>query len=353
MNKDLLFQLYAIHSPSNGEKKMRKFIKKYIRKNCGEVDVTQDMYGNLLCKKGDSETYPCLVSHIDQVQRNHSKDFQCVTGNDVVFGFSLKSREQQGLGADDKNGIYICLECLKRYDNIKVAFFVGEEVGCIGSSKADLQFFSDCRFIIEPDRRGSSDLITSMAVGDVCSQDFIAAISAGTKMYGYKEAHGSITDVGTLVERGVGISCLNLSCGYYEAHTDNEFTILSELDACLHLVTWIVEHCTDVYPYEYTYGGCSWGWYGKKQPKSRADYKKDWYDDWYGSDKSDYTLSEWDYDYQTMYDIIAQNPDVTFEDILMRDFMQFMSYDRDTLGEIYDFARDEYESSREVFSGAS
>jgi hypothetical protein len=36
----------------------------------------------------------------------------------------------EGLGADDKNGIWIALQCLKKYDTVKVAFFVSEEVGC-------------------------------------------------------------------------------------------------------------------------------------------------------------------------------------------------------------------------------
>lgn len=39
MNKDLLFQLYEIHSPSGGEKKMRAFIKRYVADNCGDCKV--------------------------------------------------------------------------------------------------------------------------------------------------------------------------------------------------------------------------------------------------------------------------------------------------------------------------
>ena len=69
MNTDLLFQLYAIHSPSGSEKKMRRFIRKYITEHCGEVSMETDKYGNLLCVKGDSKTYPCLASHMDQVQK--------------------------------------------------------------------------------------------------------------------------------------------------------------------------------------------------------------------------------------------------------------------------------------------
>ena len=273
MNKELLFQLYSIHSESGREKKMRRFLRKKAFE-CGATSVETDSHGNLLIVKGESETYPCLAAHMDQVQDRHSKDFRCVQIGDDVIGWSPKSHEQQGLGADDKNGLFICLELLRKFDAIKVAFFVGEEVGCKGSSKVDLGFFKDCRFIVEPDRKGSSDLITSMFCGEVCSEDFQKAI--GYKEYGYKPAVGSITDVGELVERGVGISCLNLSCGYYHAHSDEEITILSDLENCMDFVEHIVETCKEVYPFEGGYGG-----YGK----GFGRYGHYYLDDWYGYDK--------------------------------------------------------------------
>ena len=44
-----------------------------------------------------------------------------------------------GSRADDKNGIWICLKCLEDCKMVKCAFFVQEEVECIGSSHADSQ----------------------------------------------------------------------------------------------------------------------------------------------------------------------------------------------------------------------
>lgn len=356
MNTELLFQLYAIHSPSGGEKKMRKFIKRYISKKCGNVKMVQDEKGNLLCTKGVSDTYPCLASHIDQVQHKHSKDFQCVVGNDVVFGYSAKSREQQGLGADDKNGILICLECLQKYDVLKVAFFVEEEVGCRGSRCVDLSFFKDCRFIVQPDRRDGGDLITSMFCGEVCSTEFINAI--GYKEYGYKFAVGSITDVGELIDMGVGISCLNLSCGYYEAHTDNEFTVLSELQNCLDFVQHIIETCKDVYPFEqyYDYGyrghqnhGMTVkemlrGW-GKHSSYTRIDSLPQYETTQraYGKpsffDEDDYYEScDYEVDRETMMEHIECMPGISFEEIVNDWGCNFYCKDMLVLREIYDDA---------------
>ena len=79
MNTQLLKRLYNIYSPSGKEQEMIKFLSAYIRTLPGRVALTQDRYGNLYAVKGESDTYPCLVSHIDQVAHcNRSKDFRAV-----------------------------------------------------------------------------------------------------------------------------------------------------------------------------------------------------------------------------------------------------------------------------------
>ena len=47
------------------------------------------------------------------------------------------------------------------------------------------------------------------------------------------------------------MSCINLSCGYYEPHTDYEFTSKSDLQKCYDFVCHIIENCTKKYKYEY------------------------------------------------------------------------------------------------------
>ena len=215
-------------------------------------------------------------------------------------------REQQGLGADDKNGIFICLNALEHFDVLKIAFFVDEEIGCQGSSKADLSFFDDCRFVIEPDRRGGSDFISSMSGSPVCSDGFSKA--TGFKTFGYKHEEGTVTDVLTLLENGLGISCLNLSCGYYHAHTDQEVTVVSELENCQNLVFHIIETCTDVYPFNFEN---AW----------RANY-------------GDYLWDDSDYD--TMEFILSEDTNLAFEDVINKYFDNFMSRDMDMLRSIYE-----------------
>ena len=248
MNMQLLKRLYSIYSPSGKEQKMIKFLCSYIKQLPGHISVSKDKFGNLYVVKGESEAYPCLVSHIDQVSYcNHSKDFKAVETRDIIFGYSPKNRRFENLGADDKNGVFICLECLKKYDSIKVVFFREEETGCRGSSEAVMSFFDDVRFIIQPDRKGNSDLITSIGYSELCSEEFIEAIEP--EKWNYKEEGGLMTDVLTLKEKGLETSCINVSCGYYNPHSDEEITVKKDLLKCLLFVEHIIEDCTGVYPH--------------------------------------------------------------------------------------------------------
>ena len=215
---ELLRQLYKVHSPSGNEKAMKRFVRKYIRRHIPDVKIRTDRKGNLYIIKGVAETYPCIAAHLDQVQREHSKDFTLIETKGLIFGYSPRSRKQEGLGADDKNGIWIALKCLEKYDTLKVVFFVEEETGCQGSNQADMDFFMDCRFVIQPDRRGYKDLITSIGWMELCSDEFLKA--SGYESFSYKTTEGLMTDILALKERGLEISCINLSCGYYEPHTD-------------------------------------------------------------------------------------------------------------------------------------
>lgn len=61
-----------------------------------------------------------------------------------------------------------------------------------------------------------------------------------------------MTDVQALKENGLGVSCINLSCGYYNSHSDQEITVKKDLQKCLLFVEHIIEDCTDVYPHTWT-----------------------------------------------------------------------------------------------------
>lgn len=277
----LLKKLYAIHSPSGKEDKMIAFLVSFLKSLPG-VKLGKDAYGNLYAWKGESETYPCIVAHLDQVQRNHPRDFRAFETRDIIFGFSAKEHSIYGLGADDKNGIIICLEAIKKYDSMKVVFFKEEETGCHGSSRAEMKFFEDCRYVIQCDRRGNSDLITNIGCSDLCSEKFIQDIDP--EKWGYKEETGMMTDVETLKERGLSVSAINMSCGYYNPHTDEEITVKRDLEKCWKFVQHIIEDCTETYPHEV------------------------------GDNESYFGFDEWEIE-EEIHSIIQQDPTMTADDL--------------------------------------
>lgn len=308
LNYELLKDLYCIHSKSGSEKRIRRFIKKWLKANVPEAVVTQDNTGNLYITKGVAVSYPCLCAHMDQVQDFHPSDFTCVETDEVIFGYSPKMRKQCGLGADDKNGIFLALSALMEYPVLKCAFFIGEEIGCIGSSAADIGFFIDCRFCAQIDRRGSSDMVTAIS-GPLCSDSFIKA--ADCESWGYRESGGMMTDVEALAEAGVSVSCINLSCGYYNPHTDCEFTHKPDLEKCWAFVCHLIEDCTAVYPFEYTNG---WSRYNKN---------------FYAEDSLLYEMEC----------VLAEEPNTTFRDFYDNVGCMYSEVSRESQRILFDFAK--------------
>lgn len=308
-NLELLISLYEIHSPSGGEKRMRKFIKKKAFEY-GADHAEMDKHGNLFITKGIGD-YPCVVAHMDQVQKFHSKDFQCFVCGDTILGYSQSKKRQEGLGADDKNGIFVALECLRKFDNIKLAFFTEEECGTIGSSAADISFFDDCRFVVQCDRKGNSDFVNNIYSTSLCSKEFLH--DTEMEKFGYTPHVGGLTDVYALSENYLEISCCNMSCGYYNPHTNEEVTSISDLERCRDFVFHIIDNCKKIYPHEKWCGANSWQ------------------RDWYSCDK-DYEY--YDEDYENMDAIVSMDYNLTFDEIIEYYGYTFRS-DRAVLQEIY------------------
>jgi putative aminopeptidase FrvX len=179
----------------------------------------------------------------------------------IIYGFDYRQRAHCGIGADDKNGIWICLKCLEEFDAVKCVFFVSEETGCQGSSRARPDFFDDCRYVLQCDRKGNSDMVVRYGNSKLCSSEFLH--DADPYLFGYRPSEGMITDVIMLKMQHLEVSCVNISCGYYLPHTPQEFTCVEDLMNCYGFVRHIVGNCRKTYRhpccksglYEYSIGG--------------------------------------------------------------------------------------------------
>ncbi len=237
---ELLKQLYQINSKSGHEAEIKRFVLDQLKGL--PPTVVEDDFGNLFITKGQAENYPCVAAHLDEVHQPCVRNLQESDG--MIFATDEKGK-RVGIGADDKNGIWIALKLLREVEVLKVAFFVQEEKdgelsGCRGSRACDLTWFDDVRYVLQCDRKGNSDIVTYSEKADVrlCEDVFIPA--ALCEKFGYEPVNGGKTDVVALKQRGLKIPCCNLSCGYQNAHKPEEYTVLDDLLKCHEFVRHII-----------------------------------------------------------------------------------------------------------------
>lgn len=234
------------------DKEMRDYIKSVLLSQ--KLPVKEDNYGNIFVTKGNAKLYDCVVAHVDTVHAIET-DYVIRTQDDFLYAFNRYNVEQVGIGGDDKVGVYIALQLLKDRNNIKAAFFRNEEVGKEGSekfAKNHKSFFDDCKFVVQPDRKGNEDFITKSGGIEMCSSKFKKHAKKIYKNYGYKNVVGLTTDVDRLVKEGIGISCINLSCGYFRAHTDSEVVSMIDVERAYNLINELFNELKERYEYTYT-----------------------------------------------------------------------------------------------------
>lgn len=276
MNKKNLISTLSIQTISRQQEKMQEYIKYRAEKIKG-ASLVSDTKGNIYITKGKIDNYPCVVSHMDTVHDIYEK-FKIYENDGVMFSWDGDLRKQVGIGGDDKVGVFITLEALERFDTIKVAFFVDEELGCVGSRSADMTFFEDVGFVLQCDRKGYGDFVNKIQGTELYGDDFSKAIELTLIAYGYKEKDGGMTDVSQLKENGLSVACANMSCGYYNPHTSSEYIDVAEVSNVHDMVMELIGNLMGKkYAHEYTpsyigygcgYGGrgAYWGnsWSGSK-----------------------------------------------------------------------------------------
>lgn len=272
-------------------KKSQADVKKYVERRLKETHELIISEDGFVYAQG---SFPVLlVAHMDTVHDvlpyliNHKKDEK---GNDIISS-------PMGIGGDDRCGIYMIFQVLKRF-NCSVLFCEDEEIGTVGAKKftkhpvsKDLKF----NYIIEFDRKGSNDAVFY----DCDNPEFTDFI---TKEF-FKEAYGSFSDI-SVVAPHLGCAAVNLSCGYYNAHKKDEYVVIQEMEAVIEEACKILERTTedDVYEYieaVYNYKNSKWWDYGG------YNYYKGCYttSDIYGYE--DEIIADTKYEVEEMYFLIS------------------------------------------------
>jgi hypothetical protein len=240
MDVKRLKEILKIQSSSKDETRMVAYLKEELKKIQG-LKVETDTAGNIYVTKGQAELYPVVVSHMDTVHQIHEK-VDVYESHGSLFAFSYKTKKQVGTGGDDKVGIFICLEMLNKFDNIKLVFFSQEEIGCVGSGKANMDFFKDASFVSQSDRKGFGDFVRYGCGVQLFSEEFEKEIEPIIKKWGFKSTTGGLTDVVELKEKGLDVCCFNMSCGYYNPHSDRETVNISEVEKTMNMVEDIIKN---------------------------------------------------------------------------------------------------------------
>ena len=229
----LISALAKIQSYSFAEERMVEFLVEYaISKGWSawadghkNVYIVKDVDGT-----GPALIYPCLAAHIDTVFPIQDTDPTVTVEGDRVVAH--RKGKRCGFGGDDKAGVWVCLKVLESTPGpLKVVLFAAEEVGSIGARHANRMFFADVGYFVEFDCPSYG--LVSYSCADVALFDgdgvFIRRADPVLARWGYTQwQHHPRTDV-LHIRKTQPFGCLNLSCGYYLGHTDEEFIHFGEM----------------------------------------------------------------------------------------------------------------------------
>ena len=314
--KQLLNDTLSVQTSSGKEEKMIAYIKEFVTKNVPSAKV-EVKSNNVYVTKGVADYYPCVVAHTDTVHDMYD-DFGVYERDGVLFAFSNDTETQVGIGGDDKVGVWIGLAMLLEKDAVKCAFFHSEEIGCVGSSQADMSFFKDVGYCFQSDRRGNKDFIRDIYGVELFSEDFSLAISQTLNKHKYKETSGALTDVYKLKLNGLGVCVANMSSGYYEPHSDKEVVDILDAINCLDLISNLIDVLgCNLYEHKYI-------------EKKEISFRKNKY-----STNPYYWQYDFDYDPDYWYDNTNNPSHHNSEDILDQEDLKVVGYCEYCEDEVY------------------
>ena len=177
-----------------------------------------------------------LVAHMDTVHKELPK---------AIIYENGKISSPQGIGGDDRCGVYMILEIIKKH-KCSVLFCEDEEIGMVGAEKFIKEPFAkelEFNYMIELDRRGSNDAVFYDCDNDEF-EDFI--VEDGD----WKTSWGSFSDISTLAP-AIGCAAVNFSCGYYNAHQTTEYVVLQEMEDNIKKVCTLIERTGENDKFEY------------------------------------------------------------------------------------------------------
>lgn len=184
------------------QNEMRVVMTKYLRTKYKKVVSTK----RYIYAVGDIPI--ALVAHMDTVFKSLPTEIFYDERKNVVWG-------DDGLGADDRAGIYAILKIIEDGFRPCIILTTDEEVGGIGASALSKIKcpFPNLKYMIELDRQGADDC--------VFYQQYNPAFVEYIEDFGFIEQWGTYSDICELAPAW-NICAVNLSIGYIDEHTRSE-----------------------------------------------------------------------------------------------------------------------------------
>ena len=287
-------------------RKTQKDLKKAIKKEWQHYGYEVIEGDGFLYKAGQ---FPVLlVAHMDTVHEKRPTTIH--KRNDILSS-------PMGIGGDDRCGIFMILEIIKKYD-CAVLFTEDEEIGCIGAGKfAKSKLAKELKdkfcYIVELDRRGSKDAVFY----DCDNRDFEDFVTEKHWITNW----GSYSDICEIAPE-LNAAAVNLSCGYYDEHTAKETINLAEMNRNITEVCKMLARTDETKKFEYVEAK-----YGRNWWNSLGGTTKGLWNDYYGcgaeyaigfvNDKN--LLDIWceyaNSDYEAIGMFLMDHPNMTANDI--------------------------------------
>ena len=226
---NLLRQLLSMHETSL-IKSLPKVLSKYYHQ--GDILYTQDYIYVI----GDIPVG--LIAHLDTVHAFPPATIYHDSRQGVLW-------TPEGLGADDRAGVFSIVQILEQGYRPSVIFTTGEEVGGVGAKKIIEAYpspLSEILFLIELDRQGSRDAVY-YDCGNRDFEDFITR-------FGFTTECGSFSDI-AIIGPAWDRASVNLSIGYINEHLATEMLFYRDMFATIDKVVQILDNHGDIiYDYQ-------------------------------------------------------------------------------------------------------
>lgn len=194
---------------SLSQKEMHKAMAQYLKSKYNKVIVKKDY----IVAIGDIPI--ALVAHMDTVFKTPVSDLYYDQRKGVLWS-------PEGLGADDRAGIFAILKVLQDGLKPSVIFTTDEELGGVGAAALAQEKcpIPGLKYMIQLDRRGTNDCVFY----DCYCPEFIDYVES----FGFCERYGSFSDISFLMPEWK-ICGVNLSVGYEDEHSYTEILNINPL----------------------------------------------------------------------------------------------------------------------------